>query len=215
MGAIIRPRHGSACGFHELSGDAGRQFPRIEQKEGRRAPAIHAREHHADGYSRCRPVRRTPTRTPAGGREGQSGRGAGCPVRSARLNARWRGALRDAVLGVTNPLASPPGRAADFALRAVGAQVCRPFPAARATSERGAGAEAPGGKAVPALLSGAASAVALAVALGDGVHEARGVDRGVDGGGADVGVAGELADDGRVGAGVGEMGAEGVAQDVR
>jgi hypothetical protein len=90
-----------------------------------------------------------------------------------------------------------------------------PFPAAVVAAPSGVGTGIPGGKAVPALPGGASSAVALAVALGDRVLEARGVDRGVDGGGADVGVSGELADDRGVGAGVGEVGAEGVAQDVR
>jgi hypothetical protein len=44
----------------------------------------------------------------------------------------------------------------------------------------------------------------------DGLLEAAGVDGGVDRGGADVGVTGELADHCGVGAGVGEVGAEGV-----
>jgi hypothetical protein len=57
--------------------------------------------------------------------------------------------------------------------------------------------------------------VALAGALGDRMFEAGVADGGVDRGGADVGVAGELADCSDVGAGVGEVGAERVAQHVR
>jgi hypothetical protein len=62
---------------------------------------------------------------------------------------------------------------------------------------------------------GAAGAAVLASAFGDGVLEAAGVDGGVDGGGADVGVEREFADHCGVGAGVGEVRAEGVAQYVR
>lgn len=57
--------------------------------------------------------------------------------------------------------------------------------------------------------------MALAAALRDRLLEPCGIDVGVDGGGANVGVAGEFADDRGVGAGVGEVGAESVAQDVR
>ena len=65
------------------------------------------------------------------------------------------------------------------------------------------------------MLAGeAAQAAAALVALGDSVLEPARVDRGVDGRGADVGVASELADDRGVSAGVGEVRAEGVAQDV-
>ena len=65
------------------------------------------------------------------------------------------------------------------------------------------------------LSGGARDAAPLALAFVDGVDEARLAHGGVDGGGADVGVAGEFADDGGVGAGVGEVRAEGVAQHVR
>ena len=50
---------------------------------------------------------------------------------------------------------------------------------------------------------------------GDPVFETLGVDRGVDRGGADIGVASELADHADVDASVGQGGTEGVAQHVR
>jgi hypothetical protein len=61
---------------------------------------------------------------------------------------------------------------------------------------------------------GAACASALLGALADRLLKAAGADGGVDGGGADVGVTSELADPCGVGSGVGEVGAEGVAQHV-
>ena len=64
------------------------------------------------------------------------------------------------------------------------------------------------------LPSGSCNAATLALAIVDSVDEARGADGGVNGSGADVRVAGELADHSGVGAGVGEVGAERVAQHV-
>jgi hypothetical protein len=72
----------------------------------------------------------------------------------------------------------------------------RPFPAADPPS---------------AANGGASGATALLGALGDRLFEPTGVDGGVDRGGADVGVTGELADHCGVGAGVGQVRAEGVA----
>jgi hypothetical protein len=59
------------------------------------------------------------------------------------------------------------------------------------------------------------NAAALSLALVDSVNEARRAHRGVNGRRADVGMAGELADDDGVRAGVGEVRAERVVQHVR
>jgi hypothetical protein len=58
---------------------------------------------------------------------------------------------------------------------------------------------------------GAPDATRLLGALGDSLLQLIGVDGGLDRGGPDVRVAGELADHRGVGAGVGQVRAEGVA----